>query len=122
MLLLRGRVSANAPANQDHVIPMNKSDLGLDAWGNIVPACAPCNNARQRKDWRDYIIQRGGPDGSDRHARVLAFLQRIRLQAGFEHRDVAEELYEEAGSIAMTLIDVKIKTRQESPCELRGAR
>src|SRR5262249_9608514 len=52
--------SASAPANQDHLIPMNKADLGLDAWGNIVPACAACNNARQRKDWRDYIIERAG--------------------------------------------------------------
>jgi hypothetical protein len=22
----------------DHLVPMNKKDLGLDAWGNVVPA------------------------------------------------------------------------------------
>src|SRR5436190_14253923 len=31
------------PAVQDHLIPMNKADLGLHAWGNIVPACQACN-------------------------------------------------------------------------------
>src|SRR5436190_18410347 len=23
----------------DHLVPTNRTDLGLDAWGNIVPAC-----------------------------------------------------------------------------------
>ena len=49
--------SGSSPVNQDHLIPMNKTDLGLHAWGNVVPACQACNNARQRTDWRDYIIE-----------------------------------------------------------------
>jgi hypothetical protein len=98
-----------APANQDHLTPMNKTDLGLDAWGNIVPACAPCNNARQRKDWRDYIIERAGESAKERHTRVREFLDEYGYKPSFELRDVAEELYEEVGSIAMTLISVKIK-------------
>jgi hypothetical protein len=28
-------------AHQDHLIPVNKTDLGLHAWGDIVPACQP---------------------------------------------------------------------------------
>jgi hypothetical protein len=101
--------SASAPANQDHLVPMNKVDLGLHAWGNIVPACAACNSARQCKDWRDYIIERAGPRAPERHARVRAFVKQFGYQPKIALRDVAEELYEEAGSIAMTLIDVKIK-------------
>src|ERR1700733_15137655 len=47
-----------APATaQDHLIPMNKSSLGLHAWGNVVPACAPCNAAKQGRDWKDFMIQ-----------------------------------------------------------------
>jgi hypothetical protein len=98
-----------APANQDHLIPMNKVDLGLHAWGNIVPACAPCNNARQRTDWRDYIIERAKADAHERHSRVQEFLSEYRYQPAFQLRDVAEELYEEVGEIAMTLINAKMK-------------
>ena len=71
-----GSSSQIAPrSTRGHLISMKKSDLGLHAWGNVVPACQSCNNARQRKDWRDYIIQRAGPEAAERHARVLAFLE-----------------------------------------------
>jgi 5-methylcytosine-specific restriction endonuclease McrA len=96
-------------AVQDHLIPMNKADLGLHAWGNIVPACQACNAKKQRHDWRDFIIERAGPDAGERHARVKAFLVHYHYEPSFELRDVAEELYEEVGSIAMTLIGAKIK-------------
>src|SRR5438445_8889606 len=43
-------------AAQDHLIPTNKTSLGLHAWGNIVPACADCNGKKQGSDWRDFII------------------------------------------------------------------
>jgi hypothetical protein len=40
-----------APATaRDHLIPMNKESLGLHAWGNVVPACGPCNAAKQGGD------------------------------------------------------------------------
>jgi hypothetical protein len=58
------------PAVQDHLVPMNKADLGLHAWGNIVPACQACNAKKQRKDWRDIIIEVAGPNAGERHARV----------------------------------------------------
>jgi hypothetical protein len=97
------------PAAQDHLIPMNKADLGLHAWGNIVPACQACNAKKQRQDWRDFIIMRAGADAGERHARVRAFLEEFNYKPSFDLRDVAEELYEEVGSIAMTLIATKIK-------------
>jgi hypothetical protein len=101
--------SLTSPAVQDHLIPMNKADLGLHAWGNIVPACPSCNATKQRKDWRDFIIERAGPHAGERHARVKSFLDEYGYKPSFELRDVAEELYEEVGSIAMTLIATKIK-------------
>jgi len=30
----------------DHITGLNKDDIGLDCIGNIVPACASCNNAK----------------------------------------------------------------------------
>jgi 5-methylcytosine-specific restriction endonuclease McrA len=32
--------------SQDNLIPMNKSYLGLHAWGNVVPCCQSCNNEK----------------------------------------------------------------------------
>ena len=100
---------AATPAVQDHLVPMNKADLGLHAWGNIVPACQACNAAKQRKDWRDYIIERAGKDAGERHARVREFLAHYRYDPTYDFSDVAEELYAEVGSIAMTLINKKVR-------------
>ena len=33
--------------SQDHLIPMNKEQLGLHAWGNVVPCCKGCNNTKK---------------------------------------------------------------------------
>ena len=101
--------SSAAPANQDRLIPINKLDLGLHAWGNIVPACQACNNARQRKDWRDYILERAGTNTSERHARVRAYLKEYDYDPKLGLKDVAEELYVEVGEIAVTLIRTKMK-------------
>ena len=40
----------------EHLVPMNKVWAGLHAWGNIVPACTPCNNVKADKDWRPLTI------------------------------------------------------------------
>ena len=95
--------------NQDHLIPMNKTGLGLHAWGNIVPACQACNAKKQGGDWKDFIIQRAGVDAAERHGRMLAFLAKYKYAPMHDLRDVAEELYDEVGGIAMTLIDSKVK-------------
>jgi hypothetical protein len=96
-------------AAQDHLIPMNKSDLGLHAWGNVVPACNACNAKKQRRDWRDFIIERAGAQAAERHARMKTFLDRYRYAPSHDLRLVAEELYDEVGAIAMTLIQSKVK-------------
>src|SRR5688500_18510758 len=58
--------SATNRAVQDHLIPMNKTDLGLHAWGNVVPACAPCNAKKQGREWKDFIVERAGVHASER--------------------------------------------------------
>ena len=96
-------------AVEDHLIPTNKTDLGLHAWGNIVPACRECNAKKQGSDWRDFIIQRAGPDGPERHARMREFLKEYGYKPGADLSAIAGELYDEVGEIAMTLIRAKIK-------------
>jgi hypothetical protein len=95
-------------AVQDHLFPMNKADLGLHAWGNVVPACQECNARRQRQDWRDFIIVRAGSEAAERHARVKAFLEHYSYQPSYDFRVAADELYEDVGAIAMTLIKNKL--------------
>jgi hypothetical protein len=97
---------------QDHLIPMNKTGLGLHAWGNVVPACGPCNAKKQGGDWRDFIIQRAGAHAAERHQRMKQFLDEYGYKPTRDLRAVAEELYEEVGAIAMTLISSKVKRIQ----------
>ena len=97
------------PAVEDHLVPTNRTDLGLHAWGNIVPACRTCNAEKQGSDWRDFIIQRAGTAGPERHGRMRAFLEQYRYEPSVDLRAVAAELYDEVGEISMTLIRTKIK-------------
>jgi hypothetical protein len=95
---------------QDHLIPMNKTSLGLHAWGNIVPACQDCNATKQGREWHAYLVQRAGADASERYQRVTEFVAHYNYAPDLSRlRAVAEELYDEAGLIAMTLIASKVR-------------
>jgi hypothetical protein len=100
---------ATTAAHQDHLIPVNKTDLGLHAWGNIVPACQACNAAKHGSDWREFIVERASANAKERMGKVQAFIKEYRYAPDFDLRDTAEELYAEVGSIAVTLINEKIK-------------
>lgn len=101
------------PVVQDHLVPMNKTDLGLHAMGNVVPACAACNARKQGRDWREFIVERAGADAHERLTRVKTFVTGYHYAPSLDLRDVAAELYEEMGSIAMTLISSKVKRVRE---------
>jgi HNH endonuclease len=101
------------PAVEDHLVPTNKTDLGLHAWGNIVPACRECNAKKQGADWRDFIIQRADTSAPERHARMREFLAEYQYDPPGDLRDVAGELYDEVGEIAMALIKTKIKRTRD---------
>jgi 5-methylcytosine-specific restriction endonuclease McrA len=95
---------------QDHLIPMNKTSLGLHAWGNVVPACQDCNAKKHGKEWHAYLVQRAGSDAPERYERVTEFFEKYRYAPDpNDLRDTAEELYAEVGSIAMTLVGAKVK-------------
>jgi len=94
---------------QDHLIPLNKSELGLHAWGNIVPACQDCNSVKQGKPWQDFLVKTAGPHTQERYQRIQDFVTKYRYAPELRSlRDTADELYAEVGAIAMTLIAAKI--------------
>jgi hypothetical protein len=95
---------------QDHLIPMNKTSLGLHAWGNVVPSCQDCNARKQGREWHAYLVERAGQSAAERYKRVTEFVQHYKYAPDpNDLRDTAEELYAEVGDIAMTLIRAKIK-------------
>ncbi len=95
---------------QDHLIPMNKTSLGLHAWGNVVPACQDCNASKHGGEWRAYLVDRAGTSAAERYKRVSDFVERYRYEPDpNDLRDTAEELYAEVGDIAMTLVKAKIQ-------------
>jgi hypothetical protein len=100
---------AGRPA-QDHLVPMNKTSLGLHAWGNVVPACQDCNASKHGREWHAYLVDRAGASAAERYKRVSDFVQHYRYEPDpNDLRDTAEELYTEVGDIAMTLVKAKIQ-------------
>lgn len=102
--LVSGRVA------QDHLVPMNKTSLGLHAWGNVVPACQDCNSQKHGHEWHAYLVQRAGAAASERYQRVTDFVAHYKYAPDLtDLRDTAEELYAEVGVIAMSLVTMKVK-------------
>lgn len=42
------------PLVEEHLVPINRTALGLHAWGNIVPACRSCNDIKAGNAWQDH--------------------------------------------------------------------
>ncbi|HXQ89696.1 MAG TPA: HNH endonuclease signature motif containing protein [Solirubrobacterales bacterium] len=93
---------------------LNKKDLGLDAWGNIVPACGSCNSKKHANDWRDFIIERAGPNAAERHQRMQEFLNLYSYAPAYELGSVVADLYDESGAVAMALIHEKVIRTKET--------
>jgi 5-methylcytosine-specific restriction endonuclease McrA len=100
---------------QDHLVPMNKTGLGLHAWGNIVPACLDCNAKKQGREWHEFLVRRAGVDAAERYERVREFVTKYKYSPEANNlRNVAEDLYAEIGAVAMTLISTKVKLFRET--------
>lgn len=90
-----------APLVEEHLVPINRTEVGLHAWGNIVPACKPCNDIKAAKPWRDHPML----DDSRREA-----IDRYVLEHGYdpdvvELRVVLGKLYELADRQTRALVD-----------------
>lgn len=97
---------------EDHLVPMNKDALGLHAWGNVVPACNACNKKKHFGSWPTYLHAacRGDKDLLVlRSDRITAFLDRYGYEPKLRLREIAGNLYEDVGAVAMTLVDLRFK-------------
>lgn len=106
--------------SQDHLIPMNKSSLGLHAWGNVVPCCAACNNEKQQREWREFILYKAGPQAEERTKLIEDFVSLKNYDPNLNLHDYADNLYEDVGHVAMTLINLRYKQAENGIKELLG--
>jgi len=106
--------------SQDHLIPMNKSSLGLHAWGNVVPCCASCNNEKQQRSWQEFTQCKAGGNASDRIAKIKEFVKSKNYDPSLNLHEYAGNLYEDIGEVAMTLIKLRYKQAEEGIKQLLG--
>ncbi len=105
----------------DHLIPMNKTDLGLEAWGNVVPACASCNEKKHNKDWRAFLPTVAGEATQERQVAIESFVAKYDYAPDLDAiRLAVEELYEESGGIVLQLIQMKARRALERMDRLQG--
>ncbi|MGQ7886816.1 HNH endonuclease [Paenibacillus sp. WC2504] len=92
----------------DHLIPMNKADLGLHAWGNVVPSCGNCNAVKQKKDWIAYLFSLAQEEEFNRRkAKIEQFTRDYNYNPNLNLQDIAENLYQDVGEVALTLIKLR---------------
>jgi hypothetical protein len=101
---------------EDHLVPMNKDSLGLHAWGNIVPACKDCNAKKHYGPWPSYLREacRGDKDLlALRTDRIVNFLDHHGYDPKLKLQEIAGNLYQDVGAVAMTLIELRLKQAEQ---------
>jgi len=99
--------------SQDHLIPMNKTSLGLHAWGNVVPCCKDCNNEKQQRSWQEFLQEKAGANAEARRKRIEEFVSSMNYDPNLNLHDYADSLYEDIGEVAMTLIRLRYKQAEK---------
>ena len=92
---------------------MNKSSLGLHAWGNVVPCCSDCNNEKQQKPWMEFIKKKAGPLSEVRAKKIVDFVKSKSYDPSLNLHEYADNLYEDIGEVAMTLINLRYKQAED---------
>lgn len=60
----------------EHVIPINKTALGDNRTGNLVPSCKSCNKGKGPKDFRKYLMEAYPGQADERIAAIQAHQER----------------------------------------------
>ena len=100
--------------SQDHLVPMNRKDLGLHAWGNVVPCCKDCNNEKQQKGWLDFLsVKSKGPMRNERKLKIIRFRKDKQYKPNLNLTKIASNLYEDVGAVSTTLINLRFDQAKE---------
>lgn len=104
----------------DHLVPINKTALGLHAWGNIVPCCRRCNKEKHFGDWRHFLRKKSGKSYRVRETRIANFQKSFGYDPSLKLSGIANNLYEDIGEVSATLIKLRLKQAQAVIKELVG--
>jgi hypothetical protein len=105
-----GAALKNDDSTKDHLIPLNKRSLGLHAWGNVVPSCRACNAAKHHGGYEPFLRSRcSETDYASRCANLRKFQEVYRYQPTLALLEIANNLYEDVGTVAMALVDLRYK-------------
>jgi 5-methylcytosine-specific restriction endonuclease McrA len=66
-----------AEAVIDHLVPMNKTSVGLHQLGNLVLACDACNSSKASKSLSDFLAERPDLDGVGVSMRLMRRRERL---------------------------------------------
>ena len=101
--------------SQDHLVPMNKTSLGLHSWGNVVPCCQACNNEKQQKPWIDFLRSKCSTSTilKRKEKKIKAFVKIMNYDPNLNLHKYADNLYHDIGEVAMTLIELRYKQAEE---------
>ncbi|NKB38738.1 MAG: hypothetical protein GKR93_16515 [Gammaproteobacteria bacterium] len=101
--------------SQDHLIPMNKTALGLHAWVNIVPCCQTCNNEKQQKDWQEFLkFKSSNSEFKARTQRITSFVKKMGYDPNLDLHKYVDNLYQDVGEVTMTLINLRLKQAEDA--------
>jgi|TARA_B110000093_G_scaffold180762_1_gene223389 hypothetical protein len=78
-----------------------------------VPCCSPCNNEKQQKPWEQFLTHKSPERSEDRIKLIWEFVESKSYDPNLNLHEFADNLYEEVGEVAMTLIDLRYKQAQE---------
>lgn len=113
-----GKIIDRKSLSQDHLIPMNKENLGLHAWGNVVPCCSSCNNEKQQRNWRQFALAKDPQNAHRRISLIESFVAHKKYDPELDLHDFAGNLYEDVGEVALTLINLRYKQAQTAISKL----
>ena len=98
--------------SQDHLVAHNKTSLGLNSWGNVVPCCSGCNSEKGSSPWIEFIAGKCNSksilDKRTRKINDFVKLKKYDPDLGLL-KEYADNLYTDVGAVAMTLIQLRIK-------------
>ncbi len=94
---------------------MNKEHLGLNAWGNVIPACKECNGEKLHDSWETFLAKKSrGQTLEGRQLRIKSFVEDMHYDPALGLSEFAGNLYQDVGEVAMTLINLRYNQAQEA--------
>ncbi len=100
----------------DHAVPINKTSLGQQRVGNLVPSCTDCNQKKGQRHFNDYLSS--DPDGDIRISRILKYMQKCSYTPLGNNENIKallENARKEVAAVADKHIAAVNKLLAESP-------